>query len=76
MPSTYISGAKQVICNSLDQNKIFVSESLVPLTQLAKWYKVLDNSLDQNKLFVSKSKVPLTQLAKWNKEPTKQFSEL
>ena len=24
---------------SLDQNKLFVSESLVPLTQLAKWYK-------------------------------------
>ena len=25
--------------SSLDQNKLFVSESLVPLTQLAKWYK-------------------------------------
>ena len=24
---------------SLDQNKLFVSESLAPLTQLAKWYK-------------------------------------
>ena len=24
---------------SLDQNKLFVSESKVPLTQLAKWYK-------------------------------------
>ena len=27
------------ICISLDQNKLFVSESKVPLTQLAKWYK-------------------------------------
>ena len=27
------------LSNSLDQNKLFVSESLVPLTQLAKWYK-------------------------------------
>ena len=27
------------MCSSLDQNKLFVSESLVPLTQLAKWYK-------------------------------------
>ena len=26
------------INTSLDQNKLFVSESLVPLTQLAKWY--------------------------------------
>ena len=26
---------------SLDQNKLFVSESLPPLTQLAKWYKEL-----------------------------------
>ena len=27
------------VLSSLDQNKLFVSESLVPLTQLAKWYK-------------------------------------
>ena len=25
--------------SSLDQNKLFVSESKVPLTQLAKWYE-------------------------------------
>ena len=27
------------VFSSLDQNKLFVSESLPPLTQLAKWYK-------------------------------------
>ena len=27
------------LVSSLDQNRLFVSESLVPLTQLAKWYK-------------------------------------
>ena len=28
-----------IVLSSLDQNKLFVSESLAPLTQLAKWYK-------------------------------------
>ena len=36
-----IGKVKVGVSNSLDQNKLFVSESLVPLTQLAKWYKPL-----------------------------------
>ena len=43
-PKEFFYGTETILTSisigtSLDQNKLFVSESLVSLTQLAKWYK-------------------------------------